>query len=124
MLTDEQIHEIALAHVRHSGDDLILSRPVKLSDPDGAFYKVTRPLGKGSTNLVNPFLVRRDNGRVIPISPGDVMPGIITKLYGWAAMRADPELQRAVIDPDFNVPRHVDVWSAIIRECVASKGGP
>ncbi len=55
------------------------------------------------------------------ISAGDVMPGVVTKLWGWAAMRADPELQKAVIDPDFSKPRHVEVWSAIVREIMGAK---
>jgi hypothetical protein len=42
-------------------------------------------------------------------------------LYGWATMRADPELRKAVIDPNFEVPRHVEVWSAIIKELMRSR---
>lgn len=121
MLTDEQINEIALSHVRRVNGTLLPVRPIKLTDPDGVFFKVGRPDTLKSTTLVSPFLVLREDGRVIPISVGDVMPGIVTKLWGWAAMRADPELQRAVIDPDFSVPRHVDVWSAIVRECMNAK---
>ena len=122
MLTDEQIHEKALAHIRRFGDDLRLSRPVVLTDPPGIFFKVVRPVSSKSTNLVSPFFVLREDGRITSISAGDVMPGIVTKLWGWAAMRADPELQLAVIDPNFDVPRHVEVWSAIVRECMGSKG--
>jgi hypothetical protein len=120
MLTDEQIHEIALTHIRRFGDDLRLATPIMLTEPAGAFFKVIRPVSSHSTNLVSPFFVRREDGRLTPISAGDVMPGIVTKLWGWAAMRADPELQRAVIDPDFSIPRHVDVWSAIVRECMST----
>lgn len=120
MFTDDQIREIAQAHIRRFGDDLRLSTPVMLTDPAGVFYKVIRPVSTKSTNLVSPFFVRREDGKVTSISAGDVMPGVVTKLWGWAAMRADPELQRAVIDPDFSVPRHVDVWSAIVRECMGT----
>ena len=121
MLTDEQIQETALAHVKRFGQDLRLSRAVKLADPDGLFFKVERPVSDRSTNLVSPFVVTRADGKVHSISAGDVMPGVITKLYGWAAMRADPELQKAVIDPDFNAPRHVEVWSQIIKEVMANR---
>src|SRR5437764_4159242 len=93
MLTDEQIQEIAIAHVRRVSGDLLPVRPVKLDDPPGIFFKVERPLAAKSTNLISPFLVFSADGRVIPISAGDVMPGIVNKLYGWAAMRADHELQ-------------------------------
>jgi hypothetical protein len=120
MLTDEQIQGIALAYIRRFGDDLRLSAPIMLTDPAGAFYKVIRPVSSQSTNLVSPFFVRREDGRLTPISAGDVMPGVVTKLWGWAAMRADPELQSAVIDPDFSIPRHVDVWSRIVRECMTT----
>lgn len=120
MLTDEQINEIALAHVRRVNGELLPVRPIKLTDPDGVFFKVGRPETLKSTTLVSPFLVLREDGRVVPVSAGEVMPGIVTKLWGWAAMRADPELQRAVIDPDFSIPRHVDVWSAIVREIMNS----
>lgn len=120
MLTDDQIREIAQKHIRRFGDDLRLSTPVVLNDPLGIFYKVIRPVSTKSTNLVSPFFVRREDGKVKPILAGDVMPGVVTKLWGWAAMRADPELQRAVIDPDFSVPGHVNVWSAIVRECMGT----
>ena len=116
MLSDEQIQEIALAHVRRSSPELLPLRPVTLKDPDGIFFKVGRPQSAKSTTLVSPFLVLRQNGRVVPVSAGDVMPGIVNKLWGWATMRSDPELQKAVIDPDFSQPRHVEVWSAIIKE--------
>jgi hypothetical protein len=120
MLTDEQIHEKALAHIQRFGADLSLSRPVVLTDPDGHFFKVIRPLSARSTNLVSPFVVLRETGQVTSISAGDVMPGVVTKLWGWAAMRADPELQKAVIDPDFSKPRHVEVWEAIVREIMGA----
>lgn len=122
MLTNEQIEEKALAHVRRFGAELRLSRPVVLTDPDAIFYKVERPHSDRSTNLVSPFVVLRADGRIVSISPGDVMPGVVNKLWGWAAMRADPDLQMAVIDPDFNKARHVDVWGQIIREVVATRG--
>ena len=122
MLTDEQIQEIAVSHIQRFGGNLRLSRPVKFTDPAGVFFKVIRPQSNKSTNLVSPFLVLREDGRVVPISAGDVMPGVVNKLWGWQAMRSDPELQRAVIDPDFDVPRHVDVWSQIVREVMASRG--
>jgi hypothetical protein len=122
MLTDEQILEIAQKHILRFGGELRLVGPIKLTDPDGAFFKVQRNLSDRSTNLVSPFVVLRDDGRVIAISAGDVMPGVVTKLWGWAAMRADQELQKAVIDPDFGVPRHVDVWSQIIREVIQTRG--
>ena len=77
--------------------------------------------GAARAQLVSPFVVLRDDGRIVTISASDVMPGIVNKLYGWAAMRADPELQRAIIDPSFDVPRHVEVWSAIIKELLSSK---
>ena len=122
MLTDSEIAEKALAHIARFGGELRLSRPIALKEPDGIFYKVERAsLSARSTNLVSPFVVLRADGRVVTISAGDVMPGIVTKLYGWAAMRADPELQRAIIDPNFDVPRHVEVWSAIIKELLSGK---
>jgi hypothetical protein len=121
MLTDEQIQEKALAYIRRFGDDLRLSRPVTLTDPNGVFFKAVRPTSNKSTNLVSPFIVLREDGRIVPISAGDVMPGVVTKLWGWAAMRADPELMKAVVDPDFEAPRHVEVWSQIIREVMTSK---
>lgn len=122
MLTDSEIAEKALAHIARFGGELRLSRPIALKEPDGIFYKVERAsLSARSTNLVSPFVVLRSDGRIVTISAGDVMPGIVTKLYGWAAMRADPELQRAIIDPNFDVPRHVEVWSAIIKELLSSK---
>ncbi|MEX2154985.1 MAG: hypothetical protein WD825_16700 [Gemmatimonadaceae bacterium] len=121
MLTDDQIREKAIAHMQRFGADLTLSRAVILTEPDGHFYKAIRPLSSRSTNLVSPFVVLRADGRIVSVSAGDVMPGIVTKLYGWAAMRADPVLQKAVIDPDFSVPRHVEVWSAIIRELMSGK---
>jgi len=121
MLTDEQIHEKAGEHIARFGGDLRLSRPVSLKEPDGIFYKVERAtLNARSTNLVSPFVVLRD-GSIVTISAGDVMPGVVNKLYGWAAMRADPELQRAIIDPNFEMPRHVEVWSAIIKELLSSR---
>ena len=121
MLTDEQIHEIATEHIKRFGGDLRLSRPIKVKEPDGIFYKVERPLSARSTNLVNPFVVLRENGKVASISAGDVMPGVVTKLWGWAAMRSDPDLQRAVIDPDFDNARHVEVWGAMIKEVLAGR---
>ena len=121
MMTDEQIQEIASAHIKRSGADLTLSRPIAFTDPDGVFYKVNRPNIQKSTNLVSPFFVLRDTGRVITVSAGQIMPGIVVKLWGWAAMRADPDLQIAVVDPDLNKPRHVEVWAAFIKECVASE---
>lgn len=122
MLTDEQIREKAMAHIDRFGGDLRLSRPVVLTDPDGIFFKVERAMVSArSTNLVSPFVVLRQTGEIVKISAGDVMPGVVTKLYGWAAMRADPELQRAVIDPDFSVPRHVQVWSEMIRELMSGR---
>lgn len=122
MLSDEQIKEKGLAHIARFGADLSLSDPVVLKDPDGHFYKVIRPYSAKSTNLVSPFFVDRGSGEVTSISAGDVMPGVVNKLWGWAAMRADPELQRAVIDPDFSKPRHVEVWSAIVRDIMSGKG--
>lgn len=122
MLTNEEIEEKALAHIRRFGADLRLSRPVVLTDPDAIFYKVERSYSDRSTNLVSPFVVLRKDGQIVSISPGDVMPGVVNKLWGWAAMRADPELQMAVIDPDFNKARHVDVWGQIIREVIAARG--
>ena len=122
MLSDDQIKEKGLAHIARFGSDLTLSTPVVLTEPAGHFYKVNRPYSAKSTNLVSPFFVDRVSGDVTSISAGDVMPGVVTKLWGWAAMRADPELQRAVIDPDFAKPRHVEVWSAIVRDIMASKG--
>ena len=121
MLTNEQIEEKAITHIRRFGADLRLSRPVVLAEPDAVFYKVERSESDRSTNLVSPFVVIRDDGRIISISAGDVMPGVVTKLWGWAAMRADQELQMAVIDPDFNKPRHVEVWSQIIREVIHAR---
>lgn len=122
MLTDEQIRDIADEHIKRFGGELRLSRPVVLKEPDGIFYKVERVQHTArSTNLVSPFVVLREDGRVVPISAADVMPGIVNKLYGWAAMRADPDLQKAVIDPNFDSPRHVEVWAAIIRELMASR---
>jgi hypothetical protein len=124
MLTDEQITEIAKKHIERFGGDLRLVGPIKITDPDGAFFKVQRNLSDRSTNLVSPFVVLRADGKVVSISAGDVMPGVVTKLWGWAAMRADQELQKAVIDPDFGKPRHVDVWSQIIREVVQGREAP
>ena len=120
MLSDEQITEIATAHIKRSGADLML-QPVAFSDPDGIFFKVHRPNIQKSTNLVSPFFVLRDTGRVITVSAGQVMPGIVTKLWGWPALRKDPDLQIAVVDPDLSKPRHVEVWAAIIKECVTSE---
>jgi hypothetical protein len=54
MLTDEQIHEIATAHIKRSGADLSLSIPIHFKDPDGVFYKVHRPNIQKSTNLRRP----------------------------------------------------------------------
>ena len=122
MLSDDQIQEKGLAHIARFGNDLSLSNPVVLREPDGHFYKVIRPHSAKSTNLVSPFFVDRASGDVTSISAGDVMPGVVTKLWGWSAMRADPELQRAVIDPDFSKPRHVEVWSAIVRDIMSGKG--
>ena len=122
MLSDDQIKETGLAHIARFGADLTLSTPVILKDPDGHFYKVNRPYSAKSTNLVSPFFVDRASGEVTSISAGDVMPGVVNKLWGWAAMRGDPELQKAVIDPDFSKPRHVEAWSAIVREIMSSKG--
>ena len=122
MLSDEQIKEKALAHIARFGADLSLSPPVVLREPDGLFFKVIRPYSSKSTNLVSPFFVDRTSGDVTSISAGDVMPGVVNKLWGWAAMRGDPALQRAVIDPDFSRERDVEVWSAIVREIMASKG--
>lgn len=121
MLSDEQIHEIAQKHIARFGGDLRLSRPISLTDPNGIFYKVERPLSARSTNLVSPFVVLRDEGRVVSISAGDVMPGVVTKLWGWAALRSDADLKRAVIDPDFDSPRHVEVWAAIVKEIVSGQ---
>jgi len=123
MMTDEQLLEIATAHIKRSGADLTL-QPVAFTDPDGIFYKVHRPNIQKSTNLVSPFFVRRDNGKVIAVSAGQIMPGIVVKLWGWPALRADPDLQVAVVDPDLNKPRHVEVWAAIIKECVRSETAP
>ena len=120
MLTDEQILEIASAHIKRSGADLSLSQPIHFTDPDGIFYKVHRPNIQKSTNLVSPFFVERSTGRVTSVSAGMVMPGIVTKLWGWPALRADPDLQIAVVDPDLSKPKHVQVWAAIIKECVTS----
>jgi hypothetical protein len=120
MMTDEQILAIATEHIKRSGADLTL-QPVSFTDPDGIFYKVHRPNIQKSTNLVSPFFVLRDTGRVITVSAGQIMPGIVVKLWGWPALRADPDLQIAVVDPDLNKPRHVQVWAAIIKECVESE---
>ena len=122
MLSDDQIKEKGLAHIARFGADLSLSNPVVLREPDGHFFKVIRPYSAKSTNLVSPFFVNRASGEVTSISAGDVMPGVVNKLWGWAAMRSDPELQRAVIDPDFSKDRHVEVWSAIVREIVGTRG--
>ena len=121
MLTDEQIRTTAMEHIRSFGADLELSKPITFSEPAGMLFKAIRPMSQRSTNLVSPFFVLRDSGQVVHISPGDVMPGIVTKLWGWAAMRADPELQRAIVDPDLNVPRHVEVWGQIVKECITAK---
>jgi hypothetical protein len=121
MLTDEQIHEIASQHIARFGGDLRLSRPIAVKEPDGIFYKVERPVSARSTNLVNPFVVLRADGRIASISAGDVMPGVVTKLWGWAAMRSDPDLQKAVIDPDFSNPRHIEVWGAMIKEVLSAR---
>lgn len=123
MLTDEQIAEKALAHLRRFGADLRLSRPMVLKDPDAVFYKVERAETDRSTSLVTPFAVLRGDGRIVPIAASDVMPGVVNKLWGWAAMRADPQLQAAILDPDFTNPRHVDVWSQIIREVIQARTG-
>ena len=120
MMTDDQILAIATEHIKRSGADLTL-QPVAFTDPDGIFYKVHRPNIQKSTNLVSPFFVMRDSGRVITVSAGQIMPGIVVKLWGWPALRADPDLQIAVVDPDLNKPRHVEVWAAIIKECVESE---
>jgi len=120
MLTDDEMREIAQRHIAHFGTSLSLSNPVMISEPPGLFYKAVRPASDKSTGLVSPFFVRRDNGSLVPIKPGDVMPGTITKLYGWETMRKDADLQMAVLDPDFSKPRHVEVWSAIIREIMNS----
>ena len=120
MLSDDEIKDTALAHIRKFGADLELSKPVSFDEPAGTLFKAIRPMSQRSTNLVSPFFVLRDSGRVVPISPGDVMPGIVTKLWGWAAMRADPELQRAIVDPDLSKPRHVEVWGQIVKECISN----
>lgn len=122
MLSDDEIKQKSLAHIARFGSDLSLSNPVILKEPDGHFYKVIRPYSAKSTNLVSPFYVDRASGDVTSISAGDVMPGVVTKLWGWAAMRGDPGLQKAVIDPDFSRERDVEVWSAIVREIMTSKG--
>ena len=122
MLTDEKIQEIAGEHIKRFGGDLRLVGPIVVTDPPGHFFKVQRNLSDRSTNLVSPFVVLREDGKVVPISAGDVMPGVIVKLWGWETMRKDPTLQRAVIDPDFSQPRHVEVWSAIIKEVVTGAG--
>src|SRR5687767_1123397 len=122
MLSDDQIKEIGVAHITRFGADLSLSNPVVLKEPDGHFFKVIRPYSAKSTNLVSPFFVDRASGEVTSISAGDVMPGVVNKLWGWAAMRGDPGLQKAVIDPDFSRERDVEVWSAIVREIMAAKG--
>jgi len=120
MMTDDQILAIATEHIKRSGAGLTL-QPVAFADPDGIFYKVHRPNIQKSTNLVSPFFVLRETGRVITVSAGQIMPGIVVKLWGWPALRADPDLQIAVVDPDLNKPRHVEVWAAIIKECVSSE---
>ena len=122
MLTDEQIHDIAANYIKKYGSDLRLVGPIHVNDPPGCFFKVARNLSDRSTNLVSPFFVLREDGKVTPISAGDVMPGVIVKLWGWETMRKDQTLQKAVIDPDFAQPRHVEVWSAIIKEVVQSSG--
>ena len=121
MMTDAEIHAVAKEHIKKFGVDLILSKPVVFTDPDGIFFKVGRPVSDRSTNLVSPFLVLRATGEIIPVTAGDVMPGIVTKLWGWQALRADPELQMAVVDPDFNKPRHVEAWAAIVKEIMANR---
>lgn len=122
MLTDEEILEKAMTYIQRFGGDLRLQGPIVLTDPPGAFFKVQRNLSDRSTNLVSPFVVLREDGKVVSISAGDVMPGVIVKLWGWETMRKDPTLQKAVIDPDFSVPRHVEVWSEIIREVILGGG--
>lgn len=125
MLSDEQINEIALAYVKKTNGQLLPVRPVTLTDPAGIFFKVAREHSVKSTTLVPPFFVARATGSVVPISPGDVMPGIVNKLWGWASMRADPQLQLAIIDPDFGNPKHIEVWSQIVREIMnGPKGQP
>jgi hypothetical protein len=122
MLSDDQIREKASEHIARFGGELRLSRPIALKEPDGVFYKVERAsLTARSTNLVSPFVVLRNDGSIVTVRAGDVMPGIVNKLYGWATMRKDPELQKAVIDPNFEVPRHVEVWSEIIKELMKTK---
>lgn len=116
MLTDQEIRDVAQEHIERFGSELRLSRPVQLTDPAAVFYKVERPETGSSTTLVSPFVVLREDGRIVSISPSMVMPGIITKLWGWQAIRADPALMKAIVDPDFSDARHVDVWSAIARE--------
>lgn len=116
MLSDAEIEKLARTHIERFGNDLRLSRPVQLTDPNGVFYKVERPDTGSSTTLVSPFVVLREDGRIVSISANMVMPGIITKLWGWQAIRADPALMKAIVDPDFDVPRHVEVWSAIAKE--------
>jgi hypothetical protein len=123
MMTDDQILAIATEHIKRSGAGLTL-QPVAFTDPDGIFYKVHRPNIQKSTNLVSPFFVLRETGRIITVSAGQIMPGIVVKLWGWPALRADPDLQIAVVDPDLNKPRHVEVWAAIIKECVSSEQAP
>lgn len=122
MLTDEQIAEKALAHLRRFGQDLRLSRPVPVSAPDGVFYKVARSANEQATTLVSPFVILRNDGRIVSISAGDVMPGVVTKVWGRDAMRTDPALQQAIIEPDFDNPNHVDVWTQIIREVCLARG--
>ena len=121
MMTDAEIHAVAQEHIKKFGGDLILSKPVVFTDPDGIFFKVGRTVSDRSTNLVSPFLVLRATGEINPVTAGDVMPGIVTKLWGWQALRADPELQMAVVDPDFNKPRHVEAWAAIVKEIMANR---
>jgi hypothetical protein len=116
MLSDAEIEKLAATHIQRFGNDLRLSRPVQLTDPLAVFYKVERPETGSSTTLVSPFVVLREDGRIVSISANMVMPGIITKLWGWQAIRADPALMKAIVDPDFDVPRHVEVWSAIAKE--------
>jgi hypothetical protein len=121
MLSDEEIKDVALKHVQRFGGDQRLSRPVWLSEPDAVFYKVERQHTGASTTLVSPFVVLRESGRLVTISAGMVMPGVITKLWGWPALRADPDLMKAVVDPDFSSARHIEVWSAIVREILGQQ---
>ena len=66
-------------------------------------------------------MVLRADGKVASISAGDVMPGVVTKLWGWAAMRGNPDLQKAIIDPDFANEKHIEVWGAIIKEVLSGR---